>query len=69
MKHRYATMMLCLFMLLLSLPSQAHRFAPSLLRIVEVGDQVYQVVWKTPGTGDQRRATAARFTCQLRRRG
>ena len=34
--------------LLLSMPAQAHRFAPSLLRLVEVGEQEYNVVWKTP---------------------
>jgi hypothetical protein len=34
--------------LLLSVPAQAHRFAPSLLRLVELGEQQYNVVWKTP---------------------
>jgi len=34
--------------MLMSVPAQAHRFAPSLLRLVEVGEQEYNVVWKTP---------------------
>jgi hydrogenase/urease accessory protein HupE len=39
----------CLLLpLVLSVPAQAHRFAPSLLRLVEVGEQQYNVVWKTP---------------------
>jgi hypothetical protein len=51
MNQRCAIMMLSLLALLFSLPGQAHRFAPSLLRVVEVGDQAYQVVWKTPAQG------------------
>ena len=42
---------LCCYLLLpllMSVPAQAHRFAPSLLRLVEVGEQEYNVVWKTP---------------------
>lgn len=34
--------------LLLSADAQAHRFAPSLLRLFEIGDGHYSVVWKTP---------------------
>ncbi len=48
MINRKAGWLLFLLPLLLSVPAQAHRFAPSLLRLVEVGDQVYNVVWKTP---------------------
>lgn len=33
---------------LTSVDAQAHRFAPSLLRVFEVGDMQYNVVWKTP---------------------
>jgi hypothetical protein len=43
--------MRCLLLLLmasLSLEASAHRFAPSLLRLFEVGDGAYQVIWKTP---------------------
>ena len=29
-------------------PAQAHRFAPSLLRLFEIADGEYQTVWKTP---------------------
>lgn len=31
--------------------AQAHRFAPSLLKITEIADQHYAVVWKTPAQG------------------
>ena len=31
--------------------AQAHRFAPSLLQVTEIGDQLYNVVWKTPAQG------------------
>jgi hydrogenase/urease accessory protein HupE len=34
--------------LLVSVEAQAHRFAPSLLRLFEIGDGNYNVVWKTP---------------------
>ena len=34
--------------LMLGLPAEAHRFAPSLLRLFEIGDNSYNVVWKTP---------------------
>ena len=40
--------LLCLLLALLSLEASAHRFAPSLLRLFELGDGQYQVVWKTP---------------------
>jgi len=38
------------FLLLVSLPDYvgAHRFAPSLLKIVETSEYTYKVVWKTP---------------------
>ena len=39
------------FLLLIALlpgESMAHRFAPSLLKLFEVGEGQYQVVWKTP---------------------
>ncbi|TDG11966.1 HupE/UreJ family protein [Seongchinamella unica] len=32
----------------LSLPAQAHRFAPSLLKVTEIGPGQYNLVWKTP---------------------
>lgn len=32
----------------LALPAQAHRFAPSLLKVTEVGDNQFNLVWKTP---------------------
>lgn len=31
--------------------AQAHRFAPSLLKVVETSEQHYNVVWKTPAQG------------------
>jgi hypothetical protein len=31
--------------------AQAHRFAPSLLNVQEIGPQQYNVVWKTPAQG------------------
>ncbi len=34
--------------LLLALPAQAHRFAPSLLKVTEVAGGQYNLVWKTP---------------------
>jgi hypothetical protein len=42
------TLLLLVLPLLQSAPAQAHRFAPSLLRLVEIGEQEYNVVWKTP---------------------
>jgi hydrogenase/urease accessory protein HupE len=41
--------LVCFLLLpLLCAPAQAHRFAPSLLRLVEIGENEYNVVWKTP---------------------
>ncbi len=37
-----------LILVLLPLEASAHRFAPSLLRLFEVGEDQYQVIWKTP---------------------
>ncbi len=37
-----------LLALLVSFDASAHRFAPSLLRLFEVGEGEYQVIWKTP---------------------
>ena len=37
-----------LMLALASLDASAHRFAPSLLRVFELGGGQYQVVWKTP---------------------
>jgi len=31
--------------------AQAHRFAPSLLKVTEIADQQYNMVWKTPAQG------------------
>ena len=31
--------------------AHAHRFAPSLLKVNEIADQQYNVVWKTPAQG------------------
>ncbi|WP_116364452.1 HupE/UreJ family protein [Parahaliea mediterranea] len=42
---------LCLLLLVFAgaaLPAQAHRFAPSLLQVTEVGQGRYNLVWKTP---------------------
>jgi len=42
----------CFLLLLLQAGSvQAHRFAPSLLKVTEVADQQYAMVWKTPAQG------------------
>lgn len=39
----------CLLLsLVFSAGAQAHRFAPSLLKVNEIGDQQYHLVWKTP---------------------
>ncbi|PLW67306.1 HupE/UreJ family protein [Pseudohalioglobus lutimaris] len=47
--------MRCAFVLLLgvglSLSAQAHRFAPSLLKVNEIGPGQYHLVWKTPLQG------------------
>ena len=41
--------LICLLLpLLFSAEAAAHRFAPSLLRVFEIGDQQYSVTWKTP---------------------
>ncbi len=32
-------------------PAQAHRFAPSLLKVTETAPNQYTVVWKTPVQG------------------
>ncbi len=37
--------------LILASAAQAHRFAPSLLKVAEIADQQYAVVWKTPAQG------------------
>ena len=37
--------------LFLAHAAQAHRFAPSLLKVTEIADQQYAVVWKTPAQG------------------
>tara|TARA_R110001599_G_scaffold353851_2_gene600184 strand:- start:4567 stop:5568 length:1002 start_codon:yes stop_codon:yes gene_type:complete len=37
--------------LILAQTAQAHRFAPSLLKVTEIADQQYSVVWKTPAQG------------------
>lgn len=37
--------------LLLSGVANAHRFAPSLLKVTEIADQHYSMVWKTPAQG------------------
>ena len=39
---------LCLLCALLCLEAQAHRFAPSLLKLFEIDRDEYSVVWKTP---------------------
>jgi hydrogenase/urease accessory protein HupE len=39
---------LLLALLWLALPAQAHRFAPSLLKVTEIGPGQYSAVWKTP---------------------
>ena len=39
---------LLLMVLGLSLPAQAHRFAPSLLKVTEIAVGQYNLVWKTP---------------------
>lgn len=40
---------LALLMTLMQAPvAEAHRFAPSLLKLVEISDHTYNVVWKTP---------------------
>ncbi|RLQ21537.1 HupE/UreJ family protein [Seongchinamella sediminis] len=39
---------LLLVLIGLSLPAQAHRFAPSLLKVTEIGAGQYNLVWKTP---------------------
>ncbi len=45
-------LLLCLLMSVCVLPAaQAHRFAPSLLKVVETAPQQYNVVWKTPAQG------------------
>lgn len=44
----FKIVLLILVPLLLAESAQAHRFAPSLLRLFEVGQNEYNVVWKTP---------------------
>ncbi len=39
---------LLLLSMTLSISAQAHRFAPSLLKVNEVADQQYHMLWKTP---------------------
>jgi hypothetical protein len=40
-----------LMILFMAQAAQAHRFAPSLLKVTEIADQQYSVVWKTPAQG------------------
>ncbi len=37
--------------LLATVPAQAHRFAPSLLKVTEMADNTFNMVWKTPAQG------------------
>jgi hypothetical protein len=46
--NRYFKVLLLLIPALLVSTAQAHRFAPSLLKLVETTEQHYNVVWKTP---------------------
>ncbi len=41
-------LLLAILLLMPALQADAHRFAPSLLRLFEVADNEYQVIWKTP---------------------
>jgi hypothetical protein len=41
-------LLLAILLLVPALQAEAHRFAPSLLRVFEVADREYQVIWKTP---------------------
>jgi HupE/UreJ protein len=45
---RYFKVLLLLITVLLASTAQAHRFAPSLLKLVETTEHNYNVVWKTP---------------------
>jgi hydrogenase/urease accessory protein HupE len=45
---RVAAFGLVLLAALASVNAHAHRFAPSLLRVFEVGDNQFNVIWKTP---------------------
>ncbi len=45
---RYLSAGLLLLALLTSAAAQAHRFAPSLLKVNEIGPGQYHLVWKTP---------------------
>ncbi len=45
------TVILLLLGVLFSAATQAHRFAPSLLKVNELADQQYHVLWKTPAQG------------------
>ena len=48
----YLRLILLVFTGLCLLPAaQAHRFAPSLLKVVETAPLQYNVVWKTPAQG------------------
>ena len=47
----WRTLSAVLVVLFLTQPAQAHRFAPSLLKVVETSEQHYNVVWKTPAQG------------------
>lgn len=41
----------CFLVMLCANAAHAHRFAPSLLQVTEIGDRLYNVVWKTPAQG------------------
>ncbi|MEH6589565.1 MAG: HupE/UreJ family protein [Halioglobus sp.] len=49
--NRYIKVLLLLIPIFLVSSAQAHRFAPSLLKLVETTEQHYNVVWKTPTKG------------------
>jgi hydrogenase/urease accessory protein HupE len=44
-------MAILLLGLVIALPSQAHRFAPSLLKVTEIAENTFNMVWKTPAQG------------------
>jgi hydrogenase/urease accessory protein HupE len=53
--------------LALAQAAQAHRFAPSLLKVNEIADQQYAMVWKTPAQGTSNVPLRPRWpeTCEI----
>ncbi len=66
MRTATGRLLLAILLLVPALQAEAHRFAPSLLRLFEVADNEYQVIWKTPAQRVSQVPLVPRFPAQCR---